>query len=217
MNFLASITLSDLILVCAITGICIVIMIIIILVSSKSPKKKKKDIKVLVTKADKEMPITNEDISVVSEKKKALKDMDSSLSEEKTINTEIKATNETTNIEDVLTKMEKEFESGSTKKNISFEEEQEEKAIISYKELLKVAGKLKEEIASNDDEFVEKEMVYKPIEKSKKTDSISEDERRFQNSEVISPVYGRIEKSSEQDEKSEDFLNSLKDLRKNLE
>ena len=51
-----------------------------------------------------------------------------------------------TDIQSVLDQMENELEQGPKVSTHTFEEEQEEKAVISYRELLKVAGKLKEEI-----------------------------------------------------------------------
>lgn len=125
----------------------------------------------------------------------------------------------------------------------NFEIDQEQEAIISYQELLKK----KEVLMSNnkyDDELVEKIDIVeeKPIisEVSPKTE---EAVKKFKNSEFISPIFGRVDNQVEyptvkndftaidkefekvvnvkplnnEIKKSEDFLNSLKDFRKNLE
>ena len=90
-----------------------------------------------------------------------------------------------------------------------FEQEQEENAIISYQELLKF---------KNEQEQLKKE------------------EKRYPKTEVISPIYGRVDEIKEQVKEetyelektlnmeplrkevkeTEEFLNALKDFRKNL-
>ena len=119
----------------------------------------------------------------------------------------------------------------------SFEKEQEENAIISYQELLEHAEKLK-------NRPVKYEKVY--LEKSEKTDEVkskpAQVKKSFRSSDIVSPIYGVqsnknmvrqkrdtkrnksdiISKAYEQEsfEKEEtqnlDFLNSLKEFRKNL-
>ena len=120
-------------------------------------------------------------------------------------------------IQSVLDQMENELEQGPKVSTHTFEEEQEEKAVISYRELLKVAGKLKEEIKENEDA-----MERAAIKSKKQDEKNSIDDKKFKKTEFISPVYGKQateakKQYSSQNEDSEDFLSQLKDLRKNLE
>lgn len=146
------------------------------------------------------------------------------------------------NLEDLLGKMQQDLENKNTDFIKSFEDEQEEKSIISYQELL----------AAN------KKTNNTPIENENiETVEINENEKKFKNSDFISPIYGRVNKevnypkipsfkqktkedikeeivildeetknvskqiSVERIEKeikrSEQFLQALKDFRKNLE
>ena len=125
----------------------------------------------------------------------------------------------------------------------SFEKEQEENAIISYKELMAQAEKLKQE-ANKYEAKVENKADTKPQSGIDTLKDYEEQEEKpayhgFKNSEIISPIYGiqkeHNEKSSpnrqsngiigrayeEVDAESEkeqnmEFLNSLKEFRKNL-
>jgi hypothetical protein len=216
MNLLASIALADLFWVCLITVVCIVLMIVIIILSNKKPKKNNDNIKVSISRAETKEPEIEKPIEVKEIKEEVIEN----ISREEQKKEVKKIQKEQTNIEEVLNKIEHELESGNSKKNVSFEEEQEEKAIISYKELLKVAGKLKEEIAYTGDELEKETVVRKTIEDPEQAENIeisyNENEKKFRSSEIISPIYGRIQKEKE-DEKNDDFLNSLKDLRKTLE
>lgn len=124
----------------------------------------------------------------------------------------------------------------------NFETDQEQEAIISYQELLKK----KETLLSNnnyDDEIVEKIDIEEPIKLDPVSPKTEEAVKKFKNSEFISPIFGRVDKEVEYSapkpnfteidrefekvvnvkplnteiKKNEDFLNSLKDFRKNLE
>ncbi len=127
-----------------------------------------------------------------------------------------------------------------------FEREQEENAIISYQELLAHAEKLKQEAVEYERKAEEKAntKMNDAINKKEVRDKVSiEDKKKaFRSSEIVSPIYGiqsnknmvRQKKSSnskksgiigkayeqERFEKEEtqnlDFLNSLKEFRKNL-
>ena len=127
-----------------------------------------------------------------------------------------------------------------------FEREQEENAIISYQELLAHAEKLKKEADEYEKIAEEKAntKMDDAINKKEKMDKVSIEEKKkaFRSSEIVSPIYGiqsnknmvRQKKSSnnrksgiigkaygqERFEKEEtqnlDFLNSLKEFRKNL-
>lgn len=231
MLILTKISMVDLCVVCFITISLILLMIGIIVLSSKKSLKKpsKKDIKIEV----KETPIKEEVKKETLEKPKDIHE----LVKEDPIKESKK-----TDIASVLEKMENELENGPSKKTISFEEEQEQKAIISYRELLKVAGKLKEEIKENEEYGEPKDTVITRLEEIKPKENVSikldkvEDkikepivkeekqevkEKKFQSSEFISPIYGKqaetySNKHAKNDE-NEDFLSSLKDFRKNLQ
>ena len=127
-----------------------------------------------------------------------------------------------------------------------FEREQEENAIISYQELLAHAEKLKREADEYERKAEEKantkvkDVTYKKEVRDKA--SLEDKKKAFRSSEIVSPIYGiqsnknmvRQKKSSnvkksgiigkayeqERFEKEEtqnlDFLNSLKEFRKNL-
>lgn len=125
-----------------------------------------------------------------------------------------------------------------------FEREQEENAIISYQELMAAAEKLKKQadkyeahVENSADTKVHEAMnTYKEhTEKSLKPEK-KEEHHGFKNSEIISPIYGiqkekkksslkrsnddiissAYEKSNIESEQNMDFLNSLKEFRKNL-
>lgn len=223
MYILETISAVDLITVCLITIACVITMVCIIIVSSRSSRKKTR----------------TKDVSfVVADKKEAEEQIISEKREPEEIKEEIKEEKPVTDIQSVLDKMEDELENGAKQNYHTFEEEQEEKAIISYKELLKVAGKLKDEIKENEDAMeasalpIEEERipVYKEPIKVEKTveravqEKESVSERKFRNTDIISPIYGKQSSSIEEtytgkhEEKEEDdFLTQLKDLRKNLE
>ena len=130
-----------------------------------------------------------------------------------------------------------------------YEQLEEENAIISYDELLKATkfGYTDEEMNNYVDEedaiisLDEFENLYKEVNKLAKEDSKvdfskldmnkKEEEKKFKNSEIISPVYGThkeeelkpvisdedIIKLNDEIKKTNDFLNTLKELKKNLD
>ena len=124
-----------------------------------------------------------------------------------------------------------------------FEREQEENAIISYQELMARAEQLKSEAnkyethtESRADMKVREAMNTYQKHTSKNEPSKEENYHRFKNSDIISPIYGiqkekkDLSKSQSNDiissayemntksenEKNVDFLNSIKEFRKNL-
>lgn len=118
---------------------------------------------------------------------------------------------ESVDLEAVLDKMQEDVNKTKVDEVKSFEEEQEEKAIISYQELLKAVKRdvddvTKVEIPSEekpvvveDEEAKVQIMPEEVIEKSVTTpvvETMEEKETRkpskFQNSEFISPIYGRV-------------------------
>lgn len=123
----------------------------------------------------------------------------------------------------------KAIEEKPAKKELSFEEEQEENAIISYQELLAAAnGQRKEKVEENNPELADLinqiSMESKEIEALEEPEIIEEKEmekveikendeqKKFKNSEFISPVFGKDKPKESNDE----FLQSLKDFRSNL-
>lgn len=124
-------------------------------------------------------------------------------------------------------------ESEPTKDEIDeFERQQEENAIISYQELMAEAEKLKANADTYEKKAEEKADTY--VDEAINTYRKKEAYQGFKNSEIISPIYGiQSEKKSEKvstnnktndiisrayEEKEDniDFLNSLKEFRKNL-
>lgn len=118
---------------------------------------------------------------------------------------------ESVDLEAVLDKMQEDVNKTKVDEVKSFEEEQEEKAIISYQELLKAVKRdvddvTKVEIPSEekpvvveDEEAKVQIMPEEVVEKSVSTpvvETMEEKETRkpskFQNSEFISPIYGRV-------------------------
>lgn len=116
-----------------------------------------------------------------------------------------------------------------------FEQEQEEKAIISYQELLKIQ---KKEPIEEEQEVEQKQTKTKAVPKLVTTKS-----GKFTKSEFVSPVFGKVEKNDNTDieievdkevdthelerslnieplaeeiKKNNEFLNALKEFRKNL-
>lgn len=175
------------------------------------------------------------------------------------IKPETKRDLESVDLELVLEKMQEEV---SKPKNeiMSFEEEQEEKAIISYQELLNAVKKNVSEVtqprhsedsvvSKNEVESILEDNVLEPIvlqENIPVKEQVKEETRtsKFQNSEFISPIYGRVNneveypkiKSFDDSDKEEDlektivmpkldsnidsndeFLRILKEFRNNLE
>ncbi|MDD3341158.1 MAG: hypothetical protein PHN72_03035 [Bacilli bacterium] len=224
MLVLKTISMFDLITVCAITMACVVIMIFIIIFSSK--KSKKQDIEIALVEDEN-----------IEEKIEPEREPIKPLKEEVPAPEPKEPQVQKTGIEAVLEKMENELSNTGVIKIHTFEEEQEQKAIISYKELLKVAGKLKEENAVLKDELEKEETAsvqefHMPeeevkIETKKEETKKEEPEKKFHTTEFISPVYGKqikspsdntyVEKHKKTEDDKEQFLSELKDLRKNLE
>ncbi len=170
---------------------------------------------------------------------------------------------ESVDLEAVLDKMQDDVNKTKVDEVKSFEEEQEEKAIISYQELLKAVKKdvdnvTKVELPKEDpqvaledepvqimpEEIIEKKVDYPAVETIE--EKANEKQSKFQNSEFISPIYGRVnndikypkipafreqEKSNKheedlektivfdaiKDDDSDEFLKALKEFRNNLE
>ncbi|MDD2391490.1 MAG: hypothetical protein PHU94_00945 [Bacilli bacterium] len=107
----------------------------------------------------------------------------------------IKTKNQKDNIEELLEVMQKDLEQKQEVRVPSFEEEQEAKAIISYKELLEAKSNNQEQVSQ---EVIEENTNEDELSTILKTniDLISNQnntsESKFMNSEVISPIFGRM-------------------------
>ena len=125
-----------------------------------------------------------------------------------------------------------------------FEREQEENAIISYQELMAAAEKLKKQAdkyeaytEDNADVRVHEAVnTYKEHTEKNIKPEVQKEHHGFKNSEIISPIYGiqkekkksslnrqsngiiskAYEEAITESEQNMDFLNSLKEFRKNL-
>lgn len=174
---------------------------------------------------------------------------------------EVSKTNE---LEEILKKMQEDIDLKPEDVVRKFEEEQEEKAIISYQELVDnvKSGKIElvddEESETNFVESLNIEETVEPVlstveEESSITpemlkeviqtisdSSVKEEPKKFKNSEFISPIYGIMDTNleyptvkkteaildlmntkdynelTEEIKRQEDFLNVLKEFRKNL-
>lgn len=235
MNTILSLIVKDIYLyICIIIGLLILTTILIIAASNRKNRKKIKDDFIQAEKVEAELE---------------------KIEKEETPN----------ELENILKKMQEDMELNPEDVVKKFEEEQEEKAIISYQELVDnvKAGKIEvvddEEsnvnfvenlvedveqepvmtIESNSESVVTPEMVKEAI-KSISEDSIKEEPKKFKQSEFISPVYGimdnkleypKLKKTettldimntrdynelTEEIKRQEEFLQALKEFRKNL-
>lgn len=94
-------------------------------------------------------------------------------------------------LEEVLKKMQESTSATPDEAVDYFEKEQEEKAIISYQELLK-ANK-KEDINEANNEIIEETNDEEPIEILDDIPTQTDEIRKFKNTELISPIYGKQE------------------------
>ena len=175
----------------------------------------------------------------------------------------IEETPKTNELEDILKKMQEDIDLKPEDVVKKFEEEQEEKAIISYQELVDnvKAGKIEviedEEsninfvenlniedniepiISTEETSSVTPEMVKEAVENIS-VSSVKEEPKKFKNSDFISPIYGvmnqkfeypKVKKNenildimntkdynelTEEIKRQEEFLNALKEFRRNL-
>jgi len=167
-------------------------------------------------------------------------------------------------LEDILKKMQEDIDLKPEDVVKKFEKEQEEKAIISYQELVDNVKAGKIEVVDDEQsevDYVENlvtDVVTEPIMEISKDDSsvtpqmlkdvienissssVKEEPKKFKKSDFISPIYGIIDekleyptvkknenildimntrdynKLTEEIERQEEFLNALKEFRKNL-
>lgn len=201
-----------------IIGLALIILFIALIVGNK---KKKKEIKLEPIKDE----LTSDDISKVENNNPILRE-------------QIEFSKEDNNIGEVILAMQRDIDKKKNDPVMSFEEEQEEKAIISYRELLKAKQ-------SNTEEFVDPlenkiEIIDFPKETNEEVNipikrETASETPKFTNTEFISPVYGRMngnanpvtvkpvvkpepqkEVSIPVDRRNDRFLEELKEFRKNL-
>lgn len=141
-------------------------------------------------------------------------------------------------LDDVLNKMQKTLDSQEQIVQ-NFEEEQEEKSIISYKELVESLNKEKKELEEIKEDVKEGSETKEKIKEFLKT---TEEDKKFKNTDFISPIFGKMDpnieyptvKMHDKEEKKEEtsemfdfkhaktnnknieFLESLKEFRNNL-
>jgi len=110
------------------------------------------------------------------------------------------------NLENMLEQMQKDLEGSKEEIVSNFENEQEEKAIISYQELIKNTKKeeYKKEIEKHEE--IEELTAEKLINEKEFVDQIvdskedivkNKNNKKFKNTEFISPVYGKMEENLE--------------------
>lgn len=143
-------------------------------------------------------------------------------------------------LDDVLNKMQKTLDNQEQIVQ-NFEEEQEEKSIISYKELVESLNKEKKEIEEIKEEINEEDSTKEKVKEFLKTTE-EEKDKKFKNTDFISPIFGKMdsnieyptvkmhEKEIKKEEKEEifdykhaksvnkniEFLENLKEFRNNL-
>lgn len=165
--------------------------------------------------------------------------------------TKINDDEEVTAFEEIIEAMQKDIDSEKENAVELFEQEQEEKAIISYQELLNAKNKVEVKIEKDEpvmqanipNEVVEPEVS---VEREKAIPKLATTpEPKFTNSEFVSPVFGKMDRNiknnvqiqvetskeydnydlektlnieplTEEIKKNNDFLNALKEFRKNL-
>ena len=156
---------------------------------------------------------------IIASNQKNRKKIKNDFIEAEKLETELEKKDETPNeLENILKKMQQDMDVKPEDVVRKFEEEQEEKAIISYKELVDnvKAGKIQ---VVDDDEgsinFVENLNVENPVDPILTTDeessvtpemvkeaienisssSVKEETKKFKNSEFISPIYGIMQEN----------------------
>ena len=234
MEFIYNLILTNIYLyICIIIGLIILTSILLILATNERKRRKIKNDFIQAEKVEEEL----------------------SQIEDKPVNNEL---------EEILKKMQEDIDIKPEDVVKKFEEEQEEKAIISYQELVDnvKAGKIEvmddEEsdinyvetlnINMNQDPIMENSLeepevtpqMVKDMIENISTSSIKEEPKKFRKSEFISPIYGIIDekieyptfkknenildimntrdynKLTEEIKRQEEFLNALKEFRKNL-
>lgn len=214
-------------------GITIIVLIILIFICVVLLKKKYDIIEV---KASDEVNYDNN----ITKLNTLVNEQVKSIEEPKTVEVEtssIESNDNKIDLEAMLSKMEETLNE-KDKAIANFEQEQEEKAIISYEELKKAVNQNSNTNVTKVDSLEPKVPVINEI---KKEATVTNSTKNFKNTDFISPIYGKMDNNYEYptisnfDEEiveepkqdiisakhsknnNEVFLDSLKQFRKNLE
>lgn len=160
LNILLNINISNEVLLIFSCLILLIILSVVIFNIVKSRRKEDKEIDNIISSMVQERKEPKEEIDQVDDKTKEL--------------------------EDVLEKMQKDLEAKPVDVVASFEKEQEEKAIISYSELVKTLKKGQPEEEKTIDILVDE------IKESASSNESTYD-KKFKNTDFISPVYGKMD------------------------
>ena len=160
LNILLNINISNEVLLIFSCLILLIILSVVIFNIVKSKRKEDKEIDNIISSMVQERKESKEEVEQVDDKTKEL--------------------------EDVLEKMQKDLEAKPVDVVASFEKEQEEKAIISYSELVKTLKKGQPEEEKTIDILVDE------IKEAANTYETKED-KKFKNTDFISPVYGKMD------------------------
>lgn len=188
-NIIRMLIEKDLLLV-VILGIIIILFLIlfVVLILTDKGKKKKQE------KNFEEDKIEIMNIQKPSKENEETEKIEETTLEEKEEKEEKIEQNEEniSDIAEVLASMQSYLEERNQKEIDTFEQEQEENAIISYQELVNACKKNKE-----------KEEIVVETKKETKEENKTEPVKKFKNSEFISPIYGKEKKK---DDSFEQFL-----------
>ncbi len=235
---------SELYIIYGLVGLVIILIIAIIIIDRIEKKKERKN-RGLLSDTMQMKPLTEEMASEIEEKKEEriasipqVKVDIKNIPEYK--EEDLEKTQAQIRVEEINNALKEAGVDDETKENIydkydSFEQEQEQNAIISYEELMNSYDRLYEENEKNqyvDDDTIPINIkeLYELGQQEKKLDSVNikmEEEvleeptvqqTAFKKSPYISPVYG-IEQSNDDTDLSSanQFLNNLKELKSNLE
>ena len=160
LNILLNINISNEVLLIFSCLILLIILSVVIFNIVKSRRKEDKEIDNIISSMVQERKESKEEVEQVDDKTKEL--------------------------EDVLEKMQKDLEAKPVDVVASFEKEQEEKAIISYSELVKTLKKGQPE---------EEKTIDILVDEIKEAASSNEStyDKKFKNTDFISPVYGKMD------------------------
>ena len=185
-NIIRMLIEKDLLLV-VILGIIIILFLIlfVVLILTDKGKKKKQE------KNFEEDKIEIMNIQKPSKENEETEKIEDDTLEEKEEKIEQNEEN-ISDIAEVLASMQSYLEERNQKEIDTFEQEQEENAIISYQELVNACKKNKE-----------KEEIVVETKKETKEENKTEPVKKFKNSEFISPIYGKEKKK---DDSFEQFL-----------
>lgn len=188
-------------------GVVLFIVIMIIIVMYKDKKKDEEEIDELLN-----------DLRKDRKEKEVIKELEKGLNQQevqKIESTETKFEEKKSEIEEMLEKMQEDLDKKPEDVVTTFENEQEEKAIISYQELVdsikekspKVEivddeleyhqNKLQEELSQTIEAIENKEPRLQEIEVSSTNDKTTEAVKKFKNTDFISPVYGKMDEHLE--------------------